>query len=208
MKKENKTKLASILWSMAYLLAAAAIIVSSISIVNSLSFEMIYVSGSSMNPTLSGNPTDCDYGTIDKSYGAKKSLKRFQIVTTYYPQDTASYKIKRVMALPGETFKVVNNDYYIYDKETSSWGEKLVLNFERNLGDTKNYGPYTLKNDEYFVVGDNYGHSTDSFAVGPISFSLLTGVLVRLEGRCTVDGQGNIVEKRPYETRYFLGVDY
>ena len=208
MGKTTKAKLVSILWSMVFAAAVVAIIVSSISIFNNFYYEAFYVSGTSMNPTLSGNPNDCDYGLVDKSDGAKKSLKRFQIVTTYYPHDKNSYKIKRVIALPGDTFKVENNDIYLY--KNSDWWKIEDLPFERKMDEyhIRNYPATTLKDNEYFVSGDNYTGSTDSFSVGPISFDLLVGVVTKILGRCTVDSKGNVTERRPHDPVYFLGVDY
>lgn len=210
MAKQTKGKLLTILWTMVFVAGVAAIVISSTSLFNNFYYETIYVSGGSMNPTLSGNSQDCDYGLIDKSEGAKKSLKRFQIVTTYYPGDTSSYKIKRVIALPGDTFKVVNNDIYLYKNDISSWRKIEDLPFERTLDNyhIRNYPETTLKEDEYFVSGDNYTGSTDSFSVGPIKFSLLVGVVTKMLGRCTVDSEGKVTDKRPSEPRYFLGVDY
>ena len=177
-----------------------------------------------MDPTFSGNDAydvegklipSHDYGIIDKDYGAKKNIKRFQIVTTYYPGDKkeqAPYKIKRLYVKPGETFKFVNNDLYI--KRGDSWGEPLAMPFTRNGVDNvdtplvnRNTEPMTLKNDEYFVVGDNWIASSDSFSVGPISFDLLVGVVVKMEGKCIVQN-GKVTEKQKTKDRYFLGVDY
>lgn len=208
MDKTKKNKILSIVWSFVFMAAVAAIVMSFISLFNNFYYESIYVSGSSMAPTLSGNLADCDYGIIDKSDGAKRSLKRFQIVTTYYPHDTSSYKIKRVIALPGDTFKVVNNDLYLY--KDNEWNVIKDIPYERTLDEyhIRNYPETTLKEDQYFVSGDNYTGSTDSFTVGPLTYDLLQGVVVKIQGRCTVDAQGNVIERRPSEPRYFLGVDY
>ena len=98
-------------------------------------YDTIFVSGSSMNPTLYGGQGGLakgpyvdetneyhsgdyvNFGLVDKSSKAKHNIKRYDIVTTYYPSDynsvgelyeSAAYKIKRVIALPGETFRIVN----------------------------------------------------------------------------------------------------
>ena len=185
-----------------------AIIVSSVSLFRNFYYTTIYVSGGSMNPTLSGDLSNCDYGICDRSYGAKKAVKRFQLVTTYYPHDTTDYKIKRVIALPGDTFKVVNNDLYLYKND--AWQAILDLPYERKLDEyhIRNYPETTLGPDEYFVSGDNYTGSTDSFTVGPIKFDLLQGVVTAMLGHWTVDAEGNVLDRRPGEPRYFPGVDY
>ena len=208
---EKQKKIKNIFWALVYVALAAVIIVSATSMFNNFYYESVYVSGSSMSPTFDGNTgtrLGSDYGIIDKDSGAKRNVKRFQIVTTYYPHDTSSYKIKRVIALPGDTFKVVNNDLYLY--KDNEWNVIKDIPYERKLDEyhIRNYPETTLKEDQYFVSGDNYTGSTDSFAVGPLTYDLLQGVVVKIQGRCTVDAQGNVIERRPSEPRYFLGVDY
>lgn len=210
----NKKKLTYSLWSLVYLALTVAIVVSSVSLFNNFYYESVYVSGSSMSPTFVGNGNyerfGSDYGIIDKNDGAKKNVKRYQIVTTYYPgdeKDVASYKIKRVLAKPGERFKIENNNLYIYKKNVG-WGEPLDMPFDRNLPTSaKSYRDTTLGIDEYFLAGDNWANSYDSFEVGPIKFDLLVGVVVKMQGRCTVEN-GKVTEKETYAARYFLGVDY
>lgn len=210
----NKKKLTYSLWSLVYLALTVAIVVSSVSLFNNFYYESVYVSGSSMSPTFVGNGNyerfGSDYGIIDKNDGAKKNVKRYQIVTTYYPgdeKDVASYKIKRVLAKPGERFKIENNNLYIYKKNVG-WGEPLDMPFDRNLPTSaKSYRDTALGIDEYFLAGDNWANSYDSFEVGPIKFDLLVGVVVKMQGRCTVEN-GKVTEKETYAARYFLGVDY
>ena len=211
MKKETRNKLFNVLWGLLYISAMVAIVVSSISIFNNFYYESIYVNGSSMYPTLSGDPEAADYGIVDKSDGAKHSLKRYQIVTTYYPGDkeseNPSYKIKRVVFLPGETFKVVNNEYFLY-VEGKGWKD-IAITYDRNLNpyNPRNYPETTLKNNEYFLCGDNCVASYDSYSVGPISYDLLVGVVVKMQGKCRVEG-GKVVERTPGIERYFVGVDF
>ena len=219
MTETNKKKLTYSLWSIVYLMLTIAIVVSGTSLFNNFYYESVYVSGSSMNPTFQGDGAQVslgsDYGIIDKSNGAKHSIKRYQIVTTYYPndpedRDQTSYKIKRVLVKPGEKFKIEDNSLYIFKANQGNygWGNPVEMPFERSLKDTvKNYPETTLKDDEYFLAGDNWANSYDSFSVGPIKYDLLVGVVVKMQGRCTVKN-GKVTEKETYSPRYFLGVDY
>ena len=199
---ESMIKLSAILYSVAFIGATGVISASSISLFNNFYYETIFVSGSSMYPTLEGNwqkgePGQADYGIVDNSYGAKKSLKRYQIVTTHYFEQDESYKIKRVIFLPGETFKVEDNDLFLYKND--EWYQ-LPIPYDRNIDSDsthRNYPVTTLKEDEYFLSGDNYVASYDSFTLGPVSFDLLVGVVVRMEGKCKVQ-DGKVVEKEEY----------
>lgn len=122
----NKRKIKMIVWPLVYLVLIINVCVSFVLVFRSYYFKSIFVSGSSMEPTLHGNVSGMvDYGIIDDHKYAIKNLKRFQIITTYYPfadskdyvgqyvhggnnvidQYDSSYKIKRVYGMPGETIK-------------------------------------------------------------------------------------------------------
>ncbi len=88
-----------------------------------------------MSPNLLGGSSNGDsgvaeYGLVDTSEYTKKQLNRFDIVTTYYPWDSDDYKnyeigkverdgnrperkIKRLLALPGETISVYKGNITI-----------------------------------------------------------------------------------------------
>ena len=230
----NKKKLRYSLWSLVYLVLTVVIVVSAVSLFKNFYYESVFVSGHSMDPLFVGGevdkdgnpvPLSHDYGLIDKDTNAKRNVKRFQILTTYYPGDdtssgSASYKIKRLLVKPGEYYKFVNNDLYVKRKESDPWGEPLKIPFVRNGVDNVETPSILhnkeghLKDDEYFLAGDNWINSSDSFddSIGPIKFDLLVGVVVKMQGRCTVerglDGKTRVTEKQTYKERYFLGVDY
>lgn len=91
-------------------------------------------------------------------------LKVFSRLTGFFCKDIAY--IKRVIALPGEKFEVRHNN----DGSTDILINDKVLN-EPYIMDRFDYpicnknmecGPKVLDNDEYFMLGDNRGHSADS----------------------------------------------
>ena len=218
MENVTKKKIKGTLIAVSYIAMAAAIVVSSTSLFKSFYYDLIYVSGSSMSPTLDGGTSSItslhDYGVVDKHDSAKRNLKRFQIVTTYYPGDTkeSPYKIKRLLVKPGETFKILDNNLYLYNNTTSLWSSAINMPFDRNIPSLpKSYNngeAVTLKDDQYFLAGDNWANSYDSFNVGPISYSYLVGVVVEIQGKCKVNSEGKVYDKTPTLPRYFLGVDY
>ena len=73
-------------------------------------YTNVYISGSSMTPTLlGGTGGKWYYGISDNHSSTVDNIKRFDVALTYYPsawnagdEDTV-YKIKRVWGLPGET---------------------------------------------------------------------------------------------------------
>ncbi len=88
----------------------------------------------------------------------------FSRLTGFFCKDTAF--IKRVIALPNEKIEIKHNqdgstDVLINDKPLE---EPYIMDrFEYPICTTNmNCGPITLGNDEYFMMGDNRGHSSDS----------------------------------------------
>mgnify|MGYP004449537881 FL=1 len=59
----------------------------------------------------------------------------------------------------------------------------------------KDFDEVVLKNNRYWVQGDHWGNSTDCYNNGPIYLENMEGVLVVIEGTCTIgrDNDGNKV---------------
>jgi signal peptidase I len=91
-------------------------------------------------------------------------LAIFERLTGLFCKDVAY--IKRVIALPGEKIEIVRNDdgstdVLINDQKLD---EPYIMDrFEYPVcNEEMNCGPLTLGDDEYFMMGDNRGHSADS----------------------------------------------
>ena len=67
--------------------------------------------------------------------------------------------IKRVIGLPGETVEVRDGVVYI---DGVPLEEDLVTDGGYLGGETEDYGPFPVPEDEYFVMGDNRPFSADS----------------------------------------------
>ena len=111
------------------------------------------VSGQSMETTLH----DGDNLIVDKISFRFRDPKRFEIIVFPYKYEEKTYYIKRIMGLPGETVQV--KDGYLYIN-----GEKLEENYGNELMNSAGIAaePIVLGEDEYFVLGDNRNHSSDS----------------------------------------------
>lgn len=137
-------------------------------IVATFIFKPIKVEGSSMYPTI--HHGDIGFSNIF-SY-SMSGVKRFDIVVLY-EDSLKEYVIKRVVGLPNETVEYLDNQLYINgvvieeDFLDKDYCNEMSMLMNDNF--TDNYGPITLKENEYFVVGDNRPKSSDSRIFGPVS---------------------------------------
>ena len=115
--------------------------------------QRTYVSGSSMENTLS----DGDNLIVDKITYRFSDPKRYDIIVFPYQYEENTYFIKRIIGLPGETVQIVDGIIYIDGEALQESNGREVM---KNSGLAAD--PVTLGEDEYFVLGDNRNDSTDS----------------------------------------------
>lgn len=122
--------------------------------INTYIGQRTYISGPSMQPTLH----DGDNLIVDKISYRFTDPKRYDIIVFPYQYQEDTYYIKRIIGLPGETVQVVDGYVYINGelREDEIYGAE-VMNEAGIAAD-----PITLGADEYFVLGDNRNHSSDS----------------------------------------------
>ena len=148
-------------WIMVFVVAAALAFV-----VRTFIFEPVRVDGSSMLNTL----TDGEYMIATKFDYLLGDPERFDIVICDYPNaDDGKYRVKRVIGLPGETVQLSGGNLLVN-------GEPIEQPFDMTPNET-NYGPITVPDGHYFVLGDNRNNSKDSRSpmVGPLKRSMIKG---------------------------------
>lgn len=120
----------------------------------------IKVQQKSMFPTLNPN----DIMILDKISLKLGNIERFDIVVIKYEKE---YLIKRVIGLPGEIIEYKEGKLYVN-------GKQIPETFIRvNTADFKL--EEKIKDDNYFLVGDNRNNSTDSRAFGSINKKDIVG---------------------------------
>ena len=180
-----KKKLKLIIWPIIYLVLIINVCISFILVFRSYYFRSIFVSGSSMEPTLHGTVGQrVDYGIIDDHDSAINRIKRYQIITTYYPfpgssdytseyvpggdnvidEYEASYKIKRVYALPGESIRFSVDQEMLLEAQKKkaagdAWGNEAqdfaqrALNVEIRKVGSEEFVKQTLKFKRRIDIG-------------------------------------------------------
>mgnify|MGYP001586032750 CR=1 FL=1 len=163
-KTQNKTTAQSF-WELVRFAIMALIIVVPIRVFLA---EPFVVSGSSMVPTFE----NANYLIVDKiSYRLSKP-KRDQVVIFRYPKDQTKFFIKRIIGLPNETVDIKGSIVTIKNQENPE-GFQLDEPYVKN--NANNITHLELKEDEYFVMGDNRNGSSDSRSWGAVKKDLLIG---------------------------------
>jgi len=156
-KKEN----ASVIWETLQTLVLAGLL---IVFFRAFVFQNFVVEGSSMYPTLMQG----DRLIVSRLSYIFGEPDRGDIIVFQYPFGPERDFVKRIIGLPGETIAIQNGQVFINGKPLPP--ETYVQNRSHD-----NYGPVTLAEDEYFVMGDNRTGSSDSRSWGPLQGHFIIG---------------------------------
>jgi signal peptidase I len=132
--------------------------------------QPFFVKGASMEQ----NFHDGDYLLIDEISYRFHEPRRGDVIVFRYPENPSQFYIKRIIGLPGETVEVKNNKVKIYNTEFEtgfSPKEYYLYDGQETFGNNMTQ----LKDDEYFVMGDNRLQSSDSRRWGPVAQRFITG---------------------------------
>ena len=113
------------------------------------------VSGSSMFPTFE----DGQYLVVDEISYRLENPKRDEVIIFRYPGDPSKFFIKRIIGLPNETVDIKGSTVTIKNKNNKE-GLKLDQPYVKNQAENNTH--FELKDEEYFVMGDNRIASSDS----------------------------------------------
>ena len=96
-----------------------------------------------------------------------RELRRGDIVVFKFPEDPERDFIKRVIGLPGDTLELRNREVYVNgQKLTEPYAHYLFPVGESGEATSfdvrERYGPVTVPDGHYFMMGDNRDNSQDS----------------------------------------------
>jgi signal peptidase I len=136
--------------------------------------EPFVVSGASMEPTFQNG----EYLIVDRLSYNFEEPKRGEVIIFRYPKDPKKYFIKRIIGLPGETVSISGNTINIRNAANPQGFDLDQSYISRQIPSTFSM---TLKDDEYFVMGDNRPQSSDSRVWGALPEDYIVGrALLRL----------------------------
>lgn len=133
------------------------------------------VNGQSMVPTFA----DKDYLLTDKVTFKRRDPQRGEVVVFHAPEQAGCPKgagcdfIKRVLGVPGDTIEVKEGGIYLNGTRLTE--DYLPPEFVTQAGAFTRNRAVTMGQNEFFVVGDNRDHSSDSRAWGPVPLSNIVG---------------------------------
>ena len=123
--------------------------------------------GQSMEDTIPEG-TSLNFAIQDTS-----QIQRFDIVAVHYPDRGNTIFIKRIVGLPGEAVELRDGYLYINDVKF----EEEYINDEYRSGKLNQFGPYTIPEGQYFILGDHRNNSNDSRSIGALDADKIIGIL-------------------------------
>lgn len=127
------------------------------------------VSGASMEDTFATG----EYLIIDQVTYALSDPSRGDVIVFHYPRDHSKFFIKRVIGLPGDTVTITDGSVTVSNREhpdgvtlTEPYIDSMRIDAPTDVA---------LGNDEYFVMGDNRDHSSDSRVWGVLNREEIVG---------------------------------
>ncbi|MBI1258925.1 MAG: signal peptidase I [Chloroflexi bacterium] len=92
------------------------------------------------------------------------------VVVFNYPGDPTQDYIKRVIGVPGDTVEIRDTHVFVNGLELT----EPYINEPCSTGMCRN-DRWTLGSDQFFMMGDNRNHSSDSRAFGPVARHFIVG---------------------------------
>jgi signal peptidase I len=122
------------------------------------------VDGNSMQPNFQNN----EYLLVEKISQKFENLKRGDVIVFHPPGQENTNYIKRIIGLPNEKVEISDNKIKIFNQlhpDGIYLNESYIANSVKTITEQPDQ-TYTLSSDEYFVLGDNREHSSDSREFG------------------------------------------
>lgn len=127
-----------------------------------------------------------EWAVKKERFAALTSIKRGDLAIFRSPSDAEVRLIKRVMALPGDTIRLVGGRVYVNGQRQPDPPRALLsiglphgampARYPSGTDWTLNdYGPYVVPEGCYFMMGDNRTNTADSRFFGPIPYKEIVG---------------------------------
>ena len=172
-KDEKPITFGSVVLSFFEFLKTVIIIVILAAVIRLFIIQPFIVDGQSMEPSFQNN----DYLITEKITFKLHEPTRGEIIILRPPDNPSVNYLKRVIGIPGDTIIIKDGAVTVNDQkidEPYTDGQKTLTVNGQEL-------KTTLRDSEFFVMGDNRNHSRDSRELGPIPIqNIVSHVWIRL----------------------------
>ncbi len=162
----------SLLYSIWETVEIILVAVIAVMLIRNFLIQPFLVSGASMEPNFSSG----DYLLIDEITYRFKAPERGEVIVFHYPGDESTYYIKRLVGLPSERVVITSGKITIFNKDFPN-GLTLKEDYLPSSTMTTGQKEVSLKDNEYFVLGDNRSFSFDSRSWGSLKNSEIVGIV-------------------------------
>jgi signal peptidase I len=100
-------------------------------------------------------------------------INKNDVVVFYNPLNSEEIGIGRIRGVPGDKVKVINKKLYINNIEELN--KNNTLNDMIIPDEFRDFREFKVKNNKYFIVGDNLYDTYDSRMIGPINKNKIIG---------------------------------
>jgi len=136
------------------------------------SVQAVRMLGSSMYATLH----DGDVVNVDRNAYIQRPPQRGDIILFKPPDEASRDFVKRIIGLPGERVHITNSVVYINGRVLQE--PYLPERWTYNNNWPADGQDQTLPPNQYFVMGDNRNHSSDSRTFGFIDLNVIVGKII------------------------------
>ena len=136
------------------------------------SLQIFIITGESMAPTYEHD----QYVLVERVSKHFGMLTRGEVIVFTNPHDREHITMKRVIGLPNETVHIFDTKVVIVQNDGSEeeFGSGTVIGVGTGSGNGSRF-EIVLGAEDYFVLGDNRGKSTDSRDWGAVQLSDVIG---------------------------------
>ena len=144
--------------------------------------QNFHIQGHSMEPTLH----DQEYMLVNKTAYMLRPPDRGDVIVFHYPLHPEENYVKRIIGLPGDEVSIIGHTVIVND----------VTLHETYVNNTDPDNPYSdihnriISPNDYFVLGDNRGNSSDSRQWGLVPRSDIIGKAIVVYWPFDVDNFG------------------
>lgn len=169
-KQPLEKRLVKELWEMVKIFAICLV---TVFLITTFIAKPVRIEGSSMYPTLE----DEEIGITNVFSARFLGIERGDIVIIKL-NEADEHWVKRVIGMPGDTISAKDDVVYVNGKALDeSYLNKKYVKSVRSAGNqfTSDFDEVKLKDDEYFLMGDNRIRSEDSRRHGPFTQDEIIG---------------------------------